>query len=55
LFSDFNLLRDFKGFICEVHDNAHVQFQSDESFQGMTVRIFYNSEHELRELETKKE
>jgi hypothetical protein len=48
-------LRDFEGFIREVHDNAHVQSQSDEFFQGMNVRIFYNSEHDLRELETKKE
>jgi hypothetical protein len=38
-----------------VHDNAHVQSQSDEFFQGMTICIFYNFEHELRELETKKE
>jgi hypothetical protein len=48
-------LRDFEGFICEVHDNANVQSQSDESFQGMNVCIFDNSEHDLRELETKKE
>ncbi len=55
MFSDFNLLKDFEGFICEVHDNVDVQSQSGESFQGMNGYIFDNCEHDLKVFETKNE
>ncbi len=37
LSSNVGFLKDFEESICETHDNAHVQFQNDVSFQGMNV------------------